>query len=127
MGAGFAALIVLLTAGVRLASATGTRAWSIAYEWALALGATAAGAYEAFPRSVHGGVPLAIGLALGMGVFVGLLAAALAETVAALPVAGRRLRLTRYLPTLVFAVIWGKALGAVAWALVPGLFTRPPA
>ncbi len=127
VGAGFAALVVLLTVGVRLAAATGTRRWAAAYQWALALGTVAAGAQEAFPSPLRGGVPLAVVLALGMGMFVGLLAGALAETVAALPIAGRRLRITRYLPVLVFAIICGKALGAVVWALVPGLFARPPA
>ncbi len=127
VGAGFAALVVLLAVGVRLAAVTRTEDWAPAYQWALALGAAAAGAQEALPGSLHGGRALAAVLGLGMGMFVGLLAAALAETVAALPVAGRRLGVTRYLPVLVFAVICGKALGAVLWALIPTLFTRPPA
>ena len=127
VGVGFAALVVLLTVATRLAALTATGNWSGAYQWAMVLGVAAAGAYEAFPISLRGGTALAVVLGLGMGLFIGLLAAALAETVAALPVAGRRLHLNVYLPRLVLAVVWGKALGAVAWFLVPGLFTRPPA
>jgi stage V sporulation protein AB len=127
VGAGFAALLVVLSIGTRLAAATGTWGWAAAYEGALALGAVAAGAVEAFPRPWDAGLGAAAALGLGMGLFVGLLAAALAEAVAALPVAARRLGVVRYLPRLVLAVVSGKALGALAWLAVPGLFARPHA
>jgi stage V sporulation protein AB len=127
VGAGFAALVVVLRVAVRLAALTRTGEAARAYQWAMVFGAAAAGAWEAWPEPLRGGVPLAAALALGLGTFVGLLAAALAETAAALPLAGRRLGLTRYLAALVLAVVAGKAAGAVAWLLVPGLFARPPA
>jgi len=127
VGGGLAALVVVLAVGVRLAVATGTPHWAGAYQWALALGAAAAGAYEAYPFHLHGTDVLAGALGLGMGLFVGMLAAGLAETVAALPVLGRRLGLRASLPRLVVAVALGKLVGAAAWLLIPGFFSRPPA
>lgn len=126
VGAGLAALIVVLSVGVRLASLAGTLHWAGAYQWALVLGAVAAAAYEVHPYHLRGGAVLAGVLGLGMGLFIGLLAAGLAETVAALPVLGRILGLRDFLPRLVLAFALGKLLGAVLWLAVPSLFSRPP-
>lgn len=127
VGAGLGALIVVLAIGVRLAAVTETPRWAGAYQWALACGAIAAAAYEAYPFNLRGPTALAVGLGLGMGLFVGLLVAGLAETVAALPMLGRMFGLRAFLPRLVVAVALGKLLGAVIWLLVPGFFSRPPA
>ena len=127
VGAGLAALVVVLAVGVRLAAATGTPHWARAYQWALALGALAAAGYEAYPFVLRGTNILAGALGLGMGMFVGMLVAGLAETAAALPMLGRMFGLRALLPRLVVAVALGKLLGAVAWLLVPGFFSRPPA
>jgi stage V sporulation protein AB len=127
VGAGLAALVVLLRVGVRLAGATRTLRQAPRYQWALALGAAAAGLEQAYPLRLAGGPVLAGALGLGMGLFVGMLAAALAETAAALPVASRRLGLVPYLPRLVLAVAVGKTVGALAWIVLPGLHARPPA
>lgn len=126
VGVGFAALVVLLMVAVRLAQITGTERWASAYQWAMALGALAAGLEEARPMALRGGPPLAVALSLGMGLFIGLFVGALTETVAALLLAGHRLGLARYLRRLVLAVVGGKVLGALAWFLIPSLFTRPP-
>ena len=117
---------MVLSIGVRLASVTGTLRWARAYQWALTAGVVAAATYEVVPYHLRGGDALAVTLGAGMGLFVGMLAAALAEVVAALPVAGRRLGLERHLPRLVVAVALGKTLGAIAWLTLPGLFARPP-
>lgn len=126
VGAGLAALVVVLAIGVRLAAATGTLRYAGAYQWALVAGGAAAATDQAWPLDLHGGTLLAVVLGLGMGLFIGMLAAALAESASALPVAARRLGLLPYLPRLVVAVALGKALGAAAWLVVPGLFSRPP-
>ncbi len=127
VGSGLAALVVLLAVAVRLARITGTPGWSRAYEWALVLGSAAAASYEVWPWSLHGPRVGAAALGLGMGLFIGLLAASLAEVVAVVPLASRRLGLVAYMPRLVLAVALGKTLGAVLWLLVPSLFSRPPA
>jgi len=126
VGSGLAALVVVLAIGARLAAVTGTPHWARRYQWALALGGMAAAAALAFPVHVHGTLALAAFLGLGMGLFVGMLAAGLAESVAALPVLGRRLGLRAFLPRLVIALALGKLLGAVAALAVPGLWVRPP-
>lgn len=126
VGAALAALVVLLAVAIRLAAVTGTEAWVGRYQWALVLGALAAAAYEVWPYSLHGTVVLAVVLGLGMGIFIGLVVAGLAETVGALVLAGGRMGLRRELPLLVMALVLGKALGAVLWFAVPGLFHRPP-
>lgn len=126
VGAGLAALVVLLAIGVRLAAATGTPHWVRSFQWALTLGGMAGASTMVFVSPVHGTDALAVPLGLAMGLFTGLLAAGLAESAAALPVLGRRLGLVAFLPRLVVAVALGKLVGAVAWLLVPGLFARPP-
>ena len=126
VGAGLAALVVVLAIGVRLAAASGTLRYAGAYQWALVAGAAVGAADQAWPIRLHGGALLATALGFGMGLFVGMVAAALAETASALPVGARRLGLLPYLPRLVVAVALGKALGAVAWVTVPAFFARPP-
>lgn len=127
VGAGLAALVVLLTVAVRLARLTATSGWGGAYQWALVLGTLAAASYEVWPWTLHGPAALAAVLGLGMGVFLGMLVSALAEVVAVVPRAARRFGLVANLPRLVLAVALGKTLGAVLWLLLPGLFARPPA
>lgn len=126
VGAALAALVVLLAVAIRLAVVTGTEAWVTGYQWALVFGALTAAAYEVWPYSLHGPVVLAVLAGLGMGTFIGLVVAGLAETVGSLVLAGHRLGLRRALPFLVAALVLGKALGAVLWFSVPGLFSRPP-
>jgi stage V sporulation protein AB len=126
VGAALAALVVLLAVAIRLAVVTGTEQWVHAYQWALVLGALAAAGYEAWPYSLHATWGMAAVLGLGMGLFIGLVVAGLAETVGSLVLAGGRLGLARQLPRLVIALVLGKAVGAVLWFLVPGLFSRPP-
>ncbi len=126
VGTGLAALIVVLSIALRLAAVTRTLRFARAYQWALTAGTAAAAAYEVVPYHLAGGQALAATFGAGMGLFVGMLAAALAEVVAALPVAGRRMGLERHLPRLVVAVALGKTLGAIAWLALPGLFSRPP-
>jgi stage V sporulation protein AB len=127
VGAALGALVVLLSVGARLARVTATPEFGRAYEWALACGAAAAASYEVWPWTLRGPRALAAILGGGMGIFIGMLAAALAEVVAVMPLLARRLGLVPYLPRLVLALALGKTLGAVAWLLVPGLFSRPPA
>ena len=127
VGAGLAALVVLLTVAARLARITATSGWARGYQWALVLGTCAAASYEVWPWSLRGPRALAAVLGLGMGVFLGMLVAALAEVVAVVPRAARRFGLVGHLPRFVLAVALGKTLGAVLWLLLPGLFSRPPA
>jgi stage V sporulation protein AB len=126
VGAALAALVVLLSVAIRLAAVTRTEGWVRRYQWAIVVGALAAAAYEVWPYSLHGPAAVAGVLGLGMGTFIGLVVAGLAESVGALVLAGGRFGLRRYLPLLVVAVVLGKALGAVLWFTVPGLFNRPP-
>ncbi len=126
VGAALAALVVLLAVAIRLAVVTGTETWVTSYQWALVFGALAAAAYEVWPYSLHGPLVLAVLAGLAMGTFIGLVVAGLAETVGSLVLAGHRLGLRRYLPLLVVALVLGKAVGAVLWFSVPGLFSRPP-
>jgi stage V sporulation protein AB len=122
VGAAFVAILTLLRVVPRLTQLCGGS--PVAYEVALALGALAGALDEAVPLTIRQGPWAVVPAGLLDGVFVGLVAAAIAEVAAILPLAGRRLGITRWLLWLVVALAAGKAAGATLWWAVPSLRTR---
>ncbi|HVB09455.1 MAG TPA: stage V sporulation protein AB [Bacillota bacterium] len=122
VGAAFVAVLTLLRVVPRLRQLCGGS--PLAYGVALALGAVVGALDEAVPLSLKAGpapVPVAGLLA---GIFIGMVAAGIAEAAAILPLAGRRLGISRWLLWLVVALVIGKAAGATLWWAVPSLHAR---
>lgn len=124
VGAAFVAIVTLLRVVPRLSQICGGH--RLAYEVALALGAVAGAVDEAMPLNLHlEGLAVAT-VGLLDGIFIGLIAGAVAEVAAILPLAGRRLGITRWLLWLVVALALGKAAGATLWWAVPSLHRPLP-
>ena len=122
VGAAFVAVLTVLQVVPRLIQLCGGSAR--AYELALALGAVLGALNEAVPLAVQAGWVAVIPAGLLSGVFVGMVSGAIAEVGAVLPLAGRRLRISRWLLALLVALAVGRAVGATLWWAVPPLRSR---
>ena len=122
VGAAFVAVLTLLRVVPRLIQLCGGTA--LGYEVALALGALLGAVNEAVPLTARAGGLALIPAGLLGGTFVGMVSGAIAEVAAILPLAGRRLGISRWLLALIVALAIGRAVGATLWWAVPSLHAR---
>jgi stage V sporulation protein AB len=119
VGAAFVAVVTVLQIVPRLIQLCGGT--PRLYQVALALGAIVGALNEAIPLSLRAGWALVVPAGLLSGAFVGIVSGAIAEVTAILPLAGRRLRISRWLIALILALALGKAVGVTLWWAVPSL------
>ncbi len=114
VAAGLFAFITVIGAVPRLAGKTGTIRHARLYEDCIVLGAGAGNAVQLFHLPVAGGVLAMAMMGLCAGIFVGCLIMSLAETLDAVPVMVRRLRLAVGFPYIVLSLALGKCAGSLA-------------
>ena len=115
VAAGLFAFVVTIGVVVRIIAKSHTSVNSRVYEDVIAVGATVGNLYYFYNWPLPGGNLLMILFGTFSGIYVGCLVMALAETVNALPVMSRRLRLTMGLQYLILSVAVGKAVGALIY------------
>ena len=120
IAAGVFALIVTIGVVVRLIGKTHTAKHIRLVEDSIVLGGTFGNVVNLYKISVPGGVPLLVFLGLGGGIFVGCLIMSLAETLNALPVLSRRIRLATGLQYVILAMAAGKGIGALLYFFLGG-------
>ena len=115
VAAGLFAFIVTIGLVVRIIAKCHLASKSKLFEDCIAIGATVGNLYYFLTPSLpDNGVFLAI-FGLFSGIYVGCLVMALAETVNAIPVMSRRIRLKEGLQFLILSVAIGKMVGALAY------------
>ena len=117
IAAGVYAFLAIIGVFVRLIGKTGTKRRILLYETVIVLGGILGNLMDLFWIRVPMGDVIGL-LFLGtgglcVGVFVGCLIMSLAETLNALPVLSRRLRLKTGLPYVILGIAAGKCAGAV--------------
>ena len=115
VAAGLFAFVVTIGVVVRIIAKSHTAAGSRLYEDCIAVGATVGNLYYFFNWPLPGGNVFMSVFGVFSGIYVGCLVMALAETVNAIPVMSRRLRLTVGLQYLILSVAIGKAIGALIY------------
>lgn len=116
IAAGLFAFITVIGVIPRLAGKTHTARHSRLYEDCIVLGAGLGNAVQLFGWRLFGGVSFMVVFGLCAGIFVGCLIMSLAETLDALPVMNRRLKLTVGFQFIVLSLALGKCAGALASA-----------
>ncbi len=113
VGAGFVAFLTVLGIIPRLAQLSKSRRFIHFFENAVTAGAVF-GTYLSF-QTAKIPVPLPIEMLWGLlhGIFIGMLAAALTEVLNVFPILFKRIRLNRYLLTLLLAIVLGKIFGSI--------------
>lgn len=118
IAAGIFAFLAIIGVFPRLIGKTGTSRHILLYETFIILGGALGNVldlYE-FPIPLGAAGTAALGIfGLAVGVFVGCLAMSLAETLKALPVISRRIRLSVGLQYLIFAIALGKLSGSLLY------------
>lgn len=120
IAAGVFAFIVTIGVVVRLIGKTHTAKHIRLVEDSIVLGGAFGNVVNLYKISVPGGVPLLVLLGLGGGIFVGCLIMSLAETLNALPVLSRRIRLATGLQYVILAMAAGKGIGALLYFFLGG-------
>lgn len=116
IAAGIFAFLAIIGVFPRLIGVTHTREHVILYETLLILGGTAGNLIDLYHAPVAGfGIVFLVAWGVSVGVFVGCLVMSLAETLKALPVLGRRIRLAVGLQYLILAIAAGKFVGAMVY------------
>lgn len=116
IAAGIFAFLAIIGVFPRLIGVTHTREHVILYETLLILGGTAGNLIDLYHVPVAGfGIVFLVAWGVSVGVFVGCLVMSLAETLKALPVLGRRIRLAVGLQYLILAIAAGKFVGAMVY------------
>ncbi len=115
VAAGLFAFVVTIGVVVRIIGKSHTGAKSRFYEDCIVAGAAVGNLYYFFNWALPGGRVAMVVFGVFSGIYVGSLVMALAETVNAIPVMSRRLRLTVGLQYLILSVAVGKALGALVY------------
>ena len=115
VAAGLFAFVVTIGVVVRIIAKRHTSVHSRVYEDVIAVGATVGKLYYFYHWSLPGGNLFMVLFGTFSGIYVGCLVMALSETVNAIPVMSRRLRLTMGLPYLILSVALGKAVGALIY------------
>ncbi|MFF2482103.1 stage V sporulation protein AB [Paenibacillus sp. NPDC058071] len=114
VGSGLVALLIVLDLIPRLAQLGRAYRQSPWFETAVTFGSV----YWSFADfldweiSIPGQFPL-IAIGLLDGIFVGMLAAALTEVMNVLPILAKRMNLSKYMVSLVMAMVLGKTLGSL--------------
>ncbi len=112
IAAGVFAFIVTIGVVIRLIGKTHTAKHIRLIEDFIVMGGAAGNVVNLYGISVPGGRVLLGLLGLGAGIFVGCLIMSLAETLNALPVLSRRIRLATGLQYVILSVAVGKGVGA---------------
>ena len=115
VAAGLFAFVVTIGLVVRIIAKCHLAGRSRLFEDCIAIGATFGNLYYFNEWPLPGGNCFLAVFGLFSGMYVGCLVMALAETVNALPVMSRRLRLTVGLQYLILGVAIGKAVGALIY------------
>ncbi|MBQ8813513.1 MAG: stage V sporulation protein AB [Lachnospiraceae bacterium] len=115
VAAGLFAFMVTVGVVVRIIAKSHTSVNSRFYEDCIAVGATVGNLYYFYQWPLPGGNVFLSVFGLFSGIYVGCLVMALAETVNAIPVMSRRLRLAVGLQYLILSVAIGKAIGALIY------------
>lgn len=111
--AGYVAFITLLGVFEKLSEKYKAINKRVALETLIILGVTFGNAVDLFRIPIHlGTIGLGIYNLLG-GIFIGCLAGALAETLCIFPILSRRFNVRDYLPYVLVAAAFGKALGSL--------------
>lgn len=113
IAAGVFAFIVTIGVVVRLIGKTHTAEHIRLIEDCIVVGGAAGNIVNLYKIPVPGGPVLLALLGLGAGIFVGCLIMSLAETLNALPVLSRRIRLATGLQYVILAMAAGKGIGAL--------------
>lgn len=109
------AFVVTIGLVVRIIGKCHLSGHSHLFEDCIAIGATAGNLYYFNKWNLPGGALVLAVFGAFSGIYVGCLVMALAETVNAVPVMSRRLRLTVGLQYLILSVAVGKAVGALVY------------
>lgn len=120
IAAGVFAFIVTIGVVIRLIGKTHTAKHIRLIEDCIVVGGAAGNAANLYKISVPGGPVLLALLGLGAGIFVGCLIMSLAETLNALPVLSRRIRLATGLQYVILAMAAGKGVGALCFFFLGG-------
>lgn len=112
ISAGTFAFITIIGMVPRLAGKTGTKKHLRLYEDCIVLGAAAGNIMDLYRFPLFGGKIAAGIFGLFSGIFVGVLVLSLAETLDAVPVLARRIRLSVGIQYVILALAAGKCLGA---------------
>lgn len=113
IAAGIFAFLAIIGVFPRLIGTTKTGKHILLYETLIILGGIWGNAMDIYHVQFHvGGVPLLVIYGLSFGIFVGCLVMSLAETLKALPVLNRRIRLSVGIQYLILSIALGKLAGA---------------
>lgn len=116
IAAGIFAFLAIIGIFPRLIGITHTARQVMLYETMLILGGIFGNAMDLYGiRPPAGGAALLLVFGLSVGVFVGCLVMSLAETLKALPVLNRRLRLAVGIQYMILAIALGKLCGALLY------------
>lgn len=125
IAAGIFAFLAIIGVYPRLIGKTGTNRRILLYETVLIIGGSLGNLMDIYEipipvGSPETGLPVLGSLLLGLfglcvGIFVGCLVMSLAETLKALPVISRRIRLSVGLQYLILAIAMGKMCGALTY------------
>ncbi len=111
--AGVFAFLAMIGILPRLIGKTGTKRQTRLYETMMILGGSLGNAADLFPVPLPAGKPVLAAFGGAVGIFVGCLVMSLAETLKALPVMNRRIRLAVGFPYVVLCIGIGKMLGSL--------------
>ncbi len=114
IAAGLFAFITVIGVIPRLAGKTHTARFSRLYEDCIVLGAGFGNGVQLFGWRLFGGNPVMAVFGLCAGIFVGCLIMSLAETLDALPVMNRRLKLAVGFQFIILSLALGKCAGALS-------------
>lgn len=120
IAAGVFAFIVTIGVVVRLIEKTHTAKHIRLVEDSIVVGGAFGNVVNLYKIPVPGGVTLLGFLGVGAGIFVGCLIMSLAETLNALPVLSRRIRLATGLQYVILAMAVGKGVGALIYFFLGG-------
>lgn len=114
IAAGIFAFLVIIGVYPRIIGKTETKGKILLYGAVIVLGGTAGNLLDLFEFSaaIPAGTAILCAVGLTVGIFVGCLFMSLAETVKALPVVSRRLKLSVGLQYIVLSIALGKFAGA---------------
>lgn len=113
IAAGIFAFLAIIGVFPRLIGTTKTEGHILLYETLIILGGIWGNAMDLYHVQFHvGGILLLLVYGLSFGIFVGCLVMSLAETLKALPVLNRRIRLSVGIQYLILSIALGKSAGA---------------
>lgn len=106
----------------RLAQKTRTQGYIKWYESAIVAGGILGTVFGLFnPYFPVGGVIVAV-IGMAIGIFYGVLAMSLAEVLNVIPIMARRGRLQKGMFYFVLAIAFGKLMGSLLYAFIPGFY-----